>query len=43
MSTSQIAKRNNFLNKFRNELTNDLKKLSSIEFMEIWNHYDADG
>ncbi|CAF0710397.1 unnamed protein product [Brachionus calyciflorus] len=38
-----MSKRENFLRKFRDEKTNELHKISATEFMEIWNHYDADG
>lgn len=38
-----MSKRENFLRKFRDEKTNELNKISATEFMEIWNHYDADG
>lgn len=38
-----MSKKDNFLRKFRNEKTNELKNISATEFMEIWNHYDADG
>ncbi|RMZ98615.1 calbindin-32 isoform X1 [Brachionus plicatilis] len=38
-----MSKRENFLRKFRDEKTKELNKISATEFMEIWNHYDADG
>ena len=35
---------NNFLRQFRtDENSEELDKLSSVQFMEVWEHYDKDG
>ncbi len=41
--SNTVTKRQNFLRQFKDEANNELQKLTSIQFMEIWNHYDADG
>ena len=33
----------NFMRQFRDSTTKELKKLTSVQFMEVWNHYDKDG
>ena len=33
----------NFMRQFRDSATKDLKKLTSVQFMEVWTHYDKDG
>ncbi len=39
--TSQ--KKENFLRRYRDDITNQMKTLSAAEFIEILNHYDTDG
>ena len=34
---------NNFLRQFRDKDTNELKKFTATQFMDVWNHYDDDG
>jgi hypothetical protein len=36
-------KKENFLRKFRDEQSQELKQLTATQFMEIWSHYDIDG
>ena len=33
----------NFMRQFRDDGTREMKKLTSHQFMEVWNHYDNDG
>ena len=33
----------NFLKQFKDERSLQLHKLSSVQFMEVWMHYDKDG
>lgn len=33
----------NFMRQFRDSTTKELKKLTSVQFMEVWTHYDRDG
>ena len=33
----------NFMRQFRDSATKELKKLNSVQFMEVWTHYDRDG
>ena len=33
----------NFLKQFHDERSLQLRKLSSVQFMEVWKHYDKDG
>ena len=33
----------NFLRQFRNADSRELNKLSAVQFMEVWDHYDNDG
>lgn len=33
----------NFMRQFRDKNTRQLKNLTSIQFMEVWSHYDKDG
>lgn len=33
----------NFMRQFRDSTTKELKKLTSVQFMEVWMHYDKDG
>ena len=33
----------NFLRQFRNAESRELNKLSAVQFMEVWDHYDNDG
>ena len=47
-STSQAEKElqsngQNFMRQFRDKNTRQLKNLTSIQFMEVWSHYDKDG
>ena len=48
MATTIIKKQHrhmkeNFLRQFREEHGNELKRLTAVQFMEVWNHYDIDG
>ncbi|CAF4295213.1 unnamed protein product [Rotaria socialis] len=38
-----VRKRENFLQKFRDEQSRELKQITATQFMEIWSHYDVDG
>ena len=31
------------MRQFRDEQSRELKKLSAVQFMEVWDHYDNDG
>jgi hypothetical protein len=42
MSTTS-QKKENFLRRYRDDINNQMKTLSAAEFIEILNHYDADG
>lgn len=33
----------NFMRQFRDKNTHQLKNLTSMQFMEVWSHYDKDG
>ncbi len=33
----------NFMRQFRDKNTRQLKNLTSVQFMEVWSHYDNDG
>jgi len=33
----------NFLKQFRNGDSKELNKLSAVQFMQVWDHYDTDG
>lgn len=37
------SKRANILHQFRDENSDSLRKVSAVQFYEIWNHYDTDG
>ena len=44
MTISTKLSSNNFLRQFRSdENSGELGKLSSVQFMEVWEHYDKDG
>lgn len=44
MTISTKLSTNNFLRQFRsNDNSGELGKLSSVQFMEVWEHYDKDG
>ncbi|CAG0878711.1 unnamed protein product [Darwinula stevensoni] len=43
MSEEEETSPRNFLRKFRDEQSRQLLTLTAAQFMEIWNHYDADG
>ena len=44
MTISTKLSSNNFLRQFRSdENSGELDKLSSVQFMEVWEHYDKDG
>ena len=33
----------NFMRQFRDEKSRELQKLSAVQFMNVWDHYDKDG
>lgn len=33
----------NFLRQFRDKDSREFKQISASQFMDVWNHYDADG
>ncbi|KAI2799154.1 Calbindin-32 [Blomia tropicalis] len=41
--SSETSKQSNFMRQFRDKNTRQLKNLTSIQFMEVWSHYDNDG
>ena len=41
-ATSKLSS-SNFLRQFRNAESRELNKLSAVQFMEVWDHYDNDG
>ncbi|KPM03550.1 hypothetical protein QR98_0019830 [Sarcoptes scabiei] len=49
MSSTKMSRTNskisdsNFMRQFRDKNTRQLKNLTSIQFMEVWSHYDHDG
>ena len=43
MSISSKLSSSNFLRQFRNAESRELNKLSAVQFMEVWDHYDNDG
>ena len=44
MTISTKLSSTNFLRQFRSdENSGELGKLSSVQFMEVWEHYDKDG
>ena len=44
MTISSKLSTSNFLRQFRSdENSGELGKLSSVQFMEVWEHYDKDG
>ena len=44
MTISTKLSTSNFLRQFRSdENSGELGKLSSVQFMEVWEHYDKDG
>jgi len=42
MPVSARLSTNNFLRQFRNSESRELNKLSAVQFMEVWDHYDDD-
>ena len=43
MSISSKLSSSNFLRQFRNAESRELNKLSAVQFIEVWDHYDNDG
>ena len=43
MPVSSKLSSTNFLRQFRNAESRELNKLSAVQFMEVWDHYDNDG
>jgi len=43
MHSSSKLSTTNFLRQFRNSESRELNKLSAVQFMEVWDHYDTDG
>lgn len=37
------SEHSNFMRQFRDKNTRQLKNLTSVQFMEVWSHYDKDG
>ncbi len=33
----------NFMRQFRDNDSRELKQLTAVQFMEVWDHYDDDG
>lgn len=42
-SVEPAGESKNFLRQFRDLKTRELKEISAGKFMDVWNHYDADG
>ena len=42
ISISSKLSYSNFLKQFRNAESRELNKLSAVQFMEVWDHYDND-
>jgi len=43
MGTRQKLNCSNFMRQFRDTESRELRKLSAVQFMEVWDHYDTDG
>jgi len=42
MPVSRKLSSSNFLRQFRDAESRELNKLSAVQFMEVWDHYDSD-
>ena len=42
MANNETLKKKNFLSQFRDVTSKELSQLTAYQFIEIWNHYDAD-
>ena len=42
-STDKDKASKNFLRQFRDKDSREFKQISASQFMDVWNHYDADG
>ena len=40
---ANVEKCANFMSKFRDPQSRELKKLTANQFTEVWSHYDKDG
>ena len=43
MGTRRKLETSNFMRQFRDVESRELMKLSAVQFMEVWDHYDSDG